>query len=298
MRLDVYLTQKTGRSRQQIKKFIKEGRVRVGGRVIAKPSWPLSEAAHLEYDLPPAFVLKPPQSEEMPIEVLYEDDQIAVVNKPAGLVVHPALKSPDHTLAHGLLARFGPLPVVDDPMKPGIVHRLDKGTSGCLAVAKTESAMLHLKAQFQKRMVEKTYLALVVGVPKKEGRIEKKIGWHSKRRYKISSHTRKGKEAITTWKVLESFGKELSWVQIQILTGRTHQIRVHFAEAGHPVVGDPTYGRRARVLTEWIQRPALHAWRLGLGHPKTGQRLQVEAPLPFDLKNLLNHLRKGHVRSV
>ncbi len=293
MRLDVYLVQKTGRSRQQIKKIIKEGGVKVAGRVVVKPSFALNGSEPVEYQLPPQIVLQPPVPEAIPIDLLYEDDQIAVVNKPAGLVVHPALKSPHHTLAHGLLARLGPLPVAEDPMKPGIVHRLDKGTSGCLVVAKTKEALANLQAQFKKREVEKIYLALVVGIPKKEGRIEKKIGWHSKRRYKISSHTRKGKEAITAWKVLEVFGQRFSWVEIQIFTGRTHQIRVHFTESGYPVAGDPTYGRRAKVLSEWISRPALHAWRLGFAHPRTGDRMQFEAPIPEDLTNLLKHLRRA-----
>ncbi|MBI4124862.1 MAG: RluA family pseudouridine synthase [Deltaproteobacteria bacterium] len=292
MRLDVYLAQKTGRSRQQIKRYIKEGLVKVSGRVVQKPSFLIKNIQTVEYDLPPPFILQPPTPEAMPIDVLYEDDQIAVVNKPAGLVVHPAHKSPHHTLAHGLLARFGELPVLDDPMKPGIVHRLDKGTSGCLVVAKTKEALLNLRGQFQKRTVDKTYLALVVGLPKKEGRIEKKIGWHSKRRYKISSHTKKGKEAITTWRVLETFGQKFSWVEIKIFTGRTHQIRVHFAEAGHPVAGDPTYGKRAKVLSEWISRPALHAWKLGFQHPATGKKINAESPLPSDLKNLLSMLKK------
>lgn len=290
MRLDVYLVQKTGRSRQQVKRYIQEGLVQVSSRTITKPSYLIKGEEPVAYDFPPPFVLQPPTPEAMPIDVLFEDDQIAVINKPAGLVVHPALKSPHHTLSHGLLARFGSLPVVDDPMKPGIVHRLDKGTSGCLVVARTKEALLHLRGQFQKRMVDKTYLALVVGVPKPEGRIEKKIGWHSKRRYKISSHTRKGKEAITVWRVLETFDKKFSWVEIKIFTGRTHQIRVHFAEAGHPVVGDPTYGKRARVLQDWIQRPALHAWRLGFQHPQTNKKLTFEAPLPDDLKKLLASL--------
>lgn len=292
MRLDVYLVQKTGRSRQQVKQYIKEGLVQISGQVVRKPSLLMDDKKTIEYDFPPPFILQPPKPEAMPIDVLFEDDQIAVVNKPAGIVVHPALKSPDHTLAHGFLARFGNLPVLDDPMKPGIVHRLDKGTSGCLVVAKTQAALLHLREQFQKRRVDKTYLALVVGLPKPEGRIEKKIGWHAKRRYKISSHTRKGKEAITTWKVLKTFDERFSWVEIKIFTGRTHQIRVHFAEAGHPVVGDPTYGGWAQVLTEWMQRPALHAWKLGFQHPQTNEPLVFEAPLPSDLENLLGMLKK------
>ncbi|MDO8494601.1 MAG: RluA family pseudouridine synthase [Deltaproteobacteria bacterium] len=313
MRLDVYLAQKTGRARHQIQKIIREGKVVVEGQAILKPSLDIRGDEKIDFELPPEEILTAPKPEAIPLDILFEDDQIAVVNKPADLVVHPALKNQKHTLVNALLARYGDLPVVDDPLKPGIVHRLDKGTSGCLVVARTKEALLNLQKQFKARTVEKIYLALVVGTPDAEGRIDKAIGWHPKKRNKISSRTRKGKEAITEWKVLETFEKKftpplahgqnvrsadnasggVSWVEIRLHTGRTHQIRVHFTEAGYPIVGDPTYGRRAKVLQDWIQRPALHAWRLGLHHPITNQWLTFEAPLPEDLQNLLENLKKG-----
>lgn len=300
MRLDVYLAEKTRRSRHQIQKAIREGMVKVSGKIILKPSFSFRGEEAVEFELPPESPWGAPEAENISLTILYEDDAIAVINKPAGLIVHPALKNRTHTLVNALLARYSDLPVVDDPLKPGIVHRLDKGTSGCLVIAKTKEALLDLQKQFKARTVEKIYLALVVGRPKETGRIEKAIGWNPKRRQKMSSHTRKGKEAITEWRLLESFenknlGSKVSWVEIRLLTGRTHQIRVHFTEAGHPVVGDPTYGRRAKILGEWIDRPALHAWRLGLDHPKTKERLTWEAPLPEDLKNLLENLRGKNV---
>lgn len=291
MRLDVYLSQKTGRARHQIQKIIRDGKIVVEGKTVLKPSHDVQGDEKINFELPPEEILTTPQPEAIALNILYEDDAIAVVDKPAGLVVHPALKNQKQTLVNALLARYGDLPVSGDPMKPGIVHRLDKGTSGCLVVARTKEALLNLQTQFKNREVEKIYLALVVGVMKPEGRIEKAIGWHPKKRNKISSRTRKGKEAITEWKVLETFGQKYSWVEVRLLTGRTHQIRVHFTEAGHPVVGDPTYGRRAKVLEDWIQRPALHAWRLGFFHPATKKRMNFEAPLPDDLTNLLKHLR-------
>lgn len=291
MRLDIYLAQKTGRARHQIQKFIREGRVVVEQKMIWKPSFELRGSEKIEFEFPPPEVLTTPQPESIPLNILHEDDQIVVINKQAGLVVHPALKNQKQTLVNALLARYGDLPVVGDPMKPGIVHRLDKGTSGCLVIARTKEALLNLQAQFKNREVEKIYLALVTGVPKSEGRIEKAIGWHSKKRHKISTHTRKGKEAITEWRLLESFDRRASWVEIRLHTGRTHQIRVHFTESGYPVVGDSTYGRK--TFREWIGRPALHAWRLGFHHPKTNGWLTFESPLPDDLTHLLENLRGG-----
>ena len=290
-RLDIYLAKQTQRPRHQIQKIVRDGKVKVAGKIILKPSFKLKGDEAVEFELPVLETLSAPKPESIPLDILYEDETIAIINKQAGLVVHPALKTQKHTLVNALLARYGDLPVVDDPTKPGIVHRLDKGTSGCLVVARTKEALLHLRKQFKDRAVEKKYLALVVGVLEESGRFDKPIGRHPTKRHKISSRTRKGKEAITEWKVLETFKKDFSWVEIDLFTGRTHQIRVHFTEAGHPVVGDPTYGRRAKVLQNLIDRPALHAWRLSLRHPKTNERLTFEAPLPQEIEKLLTSLR-------
>ncbi|MDO8494306.1 MAG: RluA family pseudouridine synthase [Deltaproteobacteria bacterium] len=293
MRLDIYLTQKTKRPRSHIQQAIHDGLVSVNGKVVTKPSFLITDET-VEYKIPEPKDLTVLSPEEIPIEILYEDASLLVVNKPAGMVTHPAVTTTEHTLVNALLYRYPDLPVGDDPMKPGIVHRLDKGTSGCLVVAKTLECLQNLQKQFKAREVQKIYRALVVGSMHDEGRIEKAIGRHLKVRHKISSHTLKGKEAITEWKVLEHFGTRLSWVEVYLHTGRTHQIRVHFAEAGHPVVGDLIYGRRqAGGLKEEVSRPCLHAFQLGFAHPKTGEKMFFEAPLPEDLTQLLKSLRRG-----
>lgn len=289
-RLDLYLAEQTKLPRHQVQKLIKNEGVKVNGRMIFKPAFEVEAGAKVEYLLPVAKS-GAPGPEAIPLELLYEDEVVVVVNKPAGLVTHPGAGNPDHTLVNGLLARYKTLPVADDPMKPGIVHRLDKGTSGCLVVARTGESLADLQRQFKQRTVEKIYRALVVGSVAETGRIEKPIGRHPTRRQKISSRTRKGREAITEWRVLERFGEKYTWVEIRLHTGRTHQIRVHFAESGHPLVGDLTYGRHDKVFLKSMDRPALHAFRLSFDHPVTKERLTFEAPLPDDLRRVLAFLK-------
>ncbi|OGQ05342.1 MAG: hypothetical protein A2W61_01125 [Deltaproteobacteria bacterium RIFCSPLOWO2_01_44_7] len=292
MRLDLYLAQQTKLSRHQVQKMIENGSVRVAGKTILKPAFKVQGDEGIEYKLPEpeSLELKP---EAIPLDILYEDDQIAVINKPADLVIHPAVGHREHTLVNALLHRYGELPQGSDAEKPGIVHRLDKGTSGVMVVARTEAALKELQRQFKNREVEKIYLALVVGKLPPQGEIDKPIGRSSGNRKKISSRTKKGREALTEWKLLESFGNDLSWVQVKLHTGRTHQIRVHFTEEGHPLVGDPTYGRKNKVFKESIQRPALHASKLTLTHPVTNEKMNFEAPLPEDIQKLLSYLRKN-----
>lgn len=285
MRLDLFLSQKTGRSRHQIQKMIAEEGVVIDGRRIFKPSFSIKGAEPLEYNFPARQTeirLKP---ENIELEILYEDEAIAVVNKPVGLVVHPGAGCREHTLVNALLNRYKNLPVGSDPLKPGIVHRLDKETSGCLVVAKTEEALKELQRQFKNREVEKIYLALVVGAPPLEGRFDKPLGRHPKSRLKISSRTRKGKEALTTYRVLKRL-EDLSLVEVRLHTGRTHQIRVHFSEAGFPIAGDPTYGRRSKLYREKFGRVMLHAWKLRLQHPVNKEEVQFEAPLPEEMESL------------
>jgi len=297
MRLDLYLAQQTKLSRHQVQKIIESGGVRVAGRTILKPAFKIDGKESIEYQLPKpqeSFDLKP---EAIPLDILFEDDQIIVLNKPSDLVIHPAVGNPSHTLVNALLHRYEKLPVGSEPFKPGIVHRLDKGTSGVMIVARTPEAMQHLQSQFKKREVEKIYLALVFGKLPMQGQIDKPLGRHPKKRQKISSHTKKGRSALTEWQVLESFGMDLSWVQIRLHTGRTHQIRVHFAESGHPLIGDPTYGRRQKSFKDWINRPALHSWRLSLTHPTTNERMQFEAALPGDLLELLEKCKRDYAHT-
>ncbi len=287
MRLDQYLVEETKLSRHQVQKMIEAGRVRVGGLVVKKPAHKMKKGEAVDYDLPApstGFDLTP---QDIPLDIIYEDDQIVVINKQADLVIHPAVGHPSGTLVNALLKRYGPLPVGSEKEKPGIVHRLDKGTSGVMVAAKTDEAMQNLQHQFKNREIEKKYLALVVGKMKPEGEMDKPLGRHPTQRQKISTHTRKGREARTEWKVLRYFGDRFSWIEVQIHTGRTHQIRVHLADAGHPVVGDPTYGRSARKFRTRINRPALHAFKLGLTHPKTGAKMIFEAPVPEDMEKLL-----------
>lgn len=291
MRLDLFLTKKTGLPRHQVQKMIQAGGVRIAGQVVLKPAYLVNGSEEMQYQLPQPQKGSELVPEKMALGFLYEDDEIAVVNKPADLVIHPAAGHSSGTLVNGLLYRYGTLPPGSDESKPGIVHRLDKGTSGCLVVARTKLSMEHLQRQFKQRQVKKIYLALVCGQPAAQGIIHKPIGRHPKKRQKISSHTRKGRPATTEWKVLETFGKEYCWVEVHLHTGRTHQIRVHFAEAGFPLLGDPTYGRRKKVKNRWIHRPALHAWRLGLEHPTSHRWMEWEAPIPEDLNQLLKNLR-------
>lgn len=296
MRLDIFLSKKTGWSRHQIQKVIAEGHVSVEGRVVTKPSFAVQGEEKIDVTLPAPQGSVELVAQNIPLEILYEDESIVVVNKPADLVVHPGAGHSSQTLVNALLARYGNLPEGSEPLKPGIVHRLDKGTSGCLVVARTPEAMKNLQDQFKNRQVEKIYWALVAGKPAAEGIFDKPLGRHPKKRQKISSHTRKGREAKTEWRVLENFGCRFSWVEIRLHTGRTHQIRVHFSEGGFPVAGDPAYGRRAKSRLEGIRRPMLHARRLGFTHPVRGEWLQFEAPLPQEMNELLQTLRAGNIK--
>lgn len=294
MRLDQFLTQKTHIARHQIQKMIEQGGVKVNGRVVFKPAFKILGTENVDYELPKLTQPFSIKAQPLPIDVLYEDDQIVVVNKPSDLVIHPASGHPNHTLVNGLLYRYGSLPPTDDPLKPGIVHRLDKGTSGVMVVAKTDTSLKNLQRQFRNREVEKIYWAVVLGCLPAEGVIDKPLGRHPKRRQKISSHTRKPREALTKWRTIENFGPKFSLLEIQLHTGRTHQIRVHLTEAGHPLVGDPTYGRRNKIFSEIIERPCLHALRLKLTHPSKNERMFFEAALPEDFKRLLDHLKNAY----
>ena len=290
MRLDQYLVQTTKLSRHQVQKMIEQGLVRVDNRVVCKPARKIQGKESVQYTLPKshdAFDLTP---QAIPLNILYEDAEIAVINKPADLVIHPAAGNPSGTLVNALLHRYGFLPPADDDeTKPGIVHRLDKGTSGVMVVARTAEALKNLQSQFKNRQTEKVYLTLVVGKIEQEGTIDKPLGRHPVARQKISTRSKSARPALTEWKVLKYFGDAFSWLEVRIHTGRTHQIRVHLADAGHPVVGDPTYGRSARKYRTLIARPALHALRLGLTHPKTGEKMVFEAPLPEDIQHVLSY---------
>jgi len=219
--------------------------------------------------------------EALPLETLFEDDDIIVINKPAGLTVHPGAGQREHTLVNALLSRCAVLSGIGGKERPGIVHRLDKDTSGCLVVAKNDIAHRELSKQFAARSVEKIYLALVAGkLRKAAGVIEEKIGRHPVHRQRMQVRSVRGRTAKTEYRVIRS-SDEASLIECRLHSGRTHQIRVHLRHLGHPVLGDKVYGRR---LAKNFPRQMLHAWKLGFHHPRTGEWNNFKAPLPADLQ--------------
>jgi 23S rRNA pseudouridine1911/1915/1917 synthase len=329
-RLDAFLAARVPEvSRTRLKQSIDEGEATVGGRV-EKPSYRLraGETVELETPEPPANNFEP---EAIPLDVVYEDDSIIVVNKPAGLVVHPAAGVPSGTLANALAFRFGNAdsgllveadgegarPGADDDERqhadpqseiripqfprPGIVHRLDRDTSGLIVAAKTEAAREHLSEQFRAREVVKYYVALVHGATREErGRVEEPIGRDPRHRTRMAV-VRTGRRALSIWRVRRRFTR-FTLLDVEIKTGRTHQIRVHLAWIKHPVVGDETYGAgrdkqivepRARAAVARLGRQFLHAERLGLRHPRTGEFMKFRAPLPPDLEAVLDALSEA-----
>ncbi len=291
-------------SRSRLKALILEGRVSCAGAVISEPSRRVKPGERFDVAVPPASPAVP-EAQEIPLEILYEDAQLVVLVKPAGLTVHPAPGNPDKTLVNALIAHCGAsLSGIGGVARPGIVHRLDKDTSGVMVVAKTDAAHHSLTAQFQGRTIERAYLALVWGVPRPaSGRIEGAIGRSTRDRKKMAVVSRGGKAAATRYRTLRSFGRAASLVECRLETGRTHQIRVHMTHIGHPLVGDPAYGRArhraapestpaARIVLDGFRRQALHAAVLGFDHPENGRRLRFEAPIPPDFANLLNSLEE------
>ena len=287
-------------SRSRIKQLILAGQVSGGdGAVLRDPSQRASRGAAIVLALPepepPA-----PAAQAMPLNLRFEDDHLIVIDKPAGMVVHPAPGNPEGTLVNALLAHCGAsLAGIGGVRRPGIVHRLDKDTSGLLVAAKTEPAHRALSHDFAARRIERAYRAVVWGVPTPSaGEITGNIGRSPKNRKKMAVvDAGRGKPAATRYRVERRFGDVAALVECRLLTGRTHQIRVHMAHVGHPLIGDPLYGTRAgRGLARGaaaiaaFRRQALHAWLLGFTHPATGQRLTFESALPADLVGLLTNL--------
>lgn len=269
-------------SRSRIQSWIKEGRVLVNG-ASAKASLLLRGGEKIEVSPsePPPLKATP---EDLPVDVLYEDPAVIAVNKPAGLTVHAGAGAHSGTLVNRLVHHFGSLSQVGGELRPGIVHRIDRGTSGVLLVARTDAAHRALARQFAERSVEKIYLALVEGkIGTDSGRITKPITRDPVRRTRMTARLEHGRTALTEFRVLKRF-HDFTYVEVRIGTGRTHQIRAHFAAIGHPVAGDRLYGARA------AQRIFLHAWRIGFTSPGTGERVNVEAPLPEDLQHWLAEL--------
>lgn len=282
-RLDRFLRQKLPQySRALIQEWIKAECVWVNGRP-ERSSYTVRKHDSIQVDPQERPPLKA-VAEDLPIEIIYEDNDVIAVNKPAGMVVHAGAGRQSGTLVNALLHRFQMLSGVGGDLRPGIVHRLDRGTSGVLLVARHDSAHRRLSEQFRSRTVEKIYVALVHGVTKHErGRIEKPIARDPVHRTKMTTRLAAGRPAITEYRVLRRFGK-FTLLEVKIGTGRTHQIRVHLASIGHPVAGDNTYGAPAR------DRHFLHARRISFDGPSTGIRVSIEAPLPLELVQWLAEL--------
>ena len=282
-------------SRSAIQRLIRDGFVAVS-QGHAKPGLEVKPGLAVEVTLPaprPAT----PEAEALPLDVLYDNEDIAVVNKPAGMVVHPSAGHPSGTLVNALLHHVRGLSGVGGAERPGIVHRLDRGTSGLMVVAKHDRAHRALSKQFQSRTVSKEYLALVWGRPAPGTVFDRPIGRDPVHRQRMSSRARRGRAAETRVIDVEPLGP-VSLVRVAIATGRTHQIRVHLSEAGHPVVGDRAYGGIRKLAprvaaVRVLDRPALHAARLAFDHPTTGERLSFEAPAGDDLARVIEKLRRA-----
>jgi len=290
-RLDRALAAVAGIPRSRARRWIDQGLVALNDRP-ARPSQRVAVGDILDAR-PPAPIPSAAVPEPLPLQVIYEDEDVIVVDKPAGLVVHPGPSHPRGTLVNALLHHCGDLAGIGGVLRPGIVHRLDRGTSGVLVAAKHDQAHLALAEQFRDHSVERVYLALARGEPGEDsGRIERPIGRHRRDRKRMSVSTRAARSARTAWTVRQRFrASGAVLLEVRPETGRTHQIRVHLAATGLPVVGDTVYGRsRGKALP--IARPALHAALLGFDHPRSGERLRFEAPLPPDFAELVDLLAR------
>ena len=291
-------------SRARIKALITSGHASLGGETITEPDYRVKLADEIRLRVPPprAAVL---EAQAMALDIVYEDDDLIVIDKPAGLVVHPAPGHPDRTLVNGLLAHVGDgLKGIGGIKRPGIVHRLDKDTSGLLVAAKTEAAHAGLARDFAAHAITRAYFALVWGRPRPgQGELVGAIGRDAKNRKKMAVVAAGGRAAVTHFKTLKRFGDGVAYLECRLETGRTHQIRVHLADAGHPVLGDPLYGRAksrrkaalpapAQAALAALNRQALHAHQLGFKHPVSGETLEFQTELPFDLKLLLDCLEE------
>jgi len=296
-RLDLYLASRLpDLSRTRIQELIDQGRVRVSQR-LARRAQRVMAGDTVEIEVLPRPPLRA-APEEIPIDVLYEDEDVIAVNKPAGMVVHAGAGATRGTLVNALLHHFGTLSTVGGNLRPGIVHRLDRGTSGAMIVARNDVAHRVLGEQFRSRAVKKTYIALLHGrLARDAGTIERPITRDPQRRTRMTAHLAHGRAAQTDWRVLLRLGN-FTLVEAQPRTGRTHQIRAHFVAIGHPLVGDTLYGAPRQVRAggaslKPLGRVFLHAARLSFAHPRTGASIEIRAPLDAGLRNYLNELALG-----
>ncbi|QCX32551.1 RluA family pseudouridine synthase [Caloramator sp. E03] len=289
-RIDIYISKKIEDvSRTQVQKLIDEGKILVEGKKI-KSNYKVKAGDKIEIEIPdPVKIDIVP--EDIDIEILYEDEDIAVVNKPQGMVVHPAAGNYTGTLVNALLARCSNLSGINGEIRPGIVHRIDKDTSGVLVIAKNDIAHKKLAEQIKEHSVNRIYVALVEGIIKNDsGVINLPIGRHPVERKKMAVVKNGGRNAVTHFKVIERY-KENTLIQAKLETGRTHQIRVHLAHIGHPLVGDPVYGYKKQKYK--LKGQALHAMTLGFIHPTKGEYMEFSAPLPDYFNELIKKLRNS-----
>ncbi|WP_068819644.1 RluA family pseudouridine synthase [Phormidesmis priestleyi] len=292
-RLDRYLaSQLTDVSRSRLQKLIEQGHVQINGDVCTSKKLDVKSGDRIQINIPDAEPLDL-QAENIPLDILYEDDSLLILNKPAGLVVHPSAGHETGTMVNALLAHCSTLPGINGVQRPGIVHRLDKDTTGAIAVAKTEQAFHHLQEQFRTKTARRDYLAIVYGAPPQEnGTIEQPIGRHPVERQKMAVVSEeKGRRAITHWHIKERLGN-YTLMEFELETGRTHQIRVHSAFMGHPIVGDQVYGSGRKSINVNLPGQALHAWRLRLKHPMTEEWVVAIALLPPTFTKLLDVLKR------
>jgi len=285
-RLDVFLSAHISElSRAQIQKLITDQKVRLNN-TWTKPSHKLKDGDVVEVEDREVSRKRALLPENIPLDIIHSDEHIIVLNKPAGLVVHPGAGVEAGTLVNALIHHFPGIERVGHPERPGIVHRLDKETSGVMVIARTEKAYSELKRQFKAREVEKVYLGLVRGhVQLLDGRIDWALGRHPRHRQRISIRTKKPKAALTLYSVKKTF-PDFTLLEIKPVTGRTHQIRVHFAAAGHPIVGDTRYGGKDKAISH--QRLFLHAWHIVFTHPVTKIMLEFYAPIPQEFQDIIH----------
>ena len=303
-RLDAFLAEVLPDiSRAQLKKLIDTQQVTCDGAP-TKAAFKLKGGEIIDILLPPPQPLEA-VAEAIPLDILFEDQDLVVINKPAGMVVHPAAGHQQGTLVNALLHHCDDLAGIGGTLRPGIVHRLDKDTSGVLVVTKNDSAHLHLAEQFRHHSIKREYLALIHGhLPTPAGTIDQPLGRHPVHRKKFSTKARNSKRAVTHWRVIDNYEQEkFSLIRLRLETGRTHQIRVHLSETGHPLIGDPLYGRRTelnnikdqqlRTLIRQLPGQALHAHTLGFIHPTNGDYLEFSSDIPVPLRHIIAYLQQG-----
>lgn len=312
-RIDVFLSEQTignsPLSRSQIKNLILNGCVAVNGSIVAKAGQTLLGGESIAVYIPETKVLDL-APRDLELSIIYEDDDLAVLDKPAGISVHPSETETGPTVVHGLLHALKSLSSIGGVARPGIVHRIDKGTSGLLVISKTDIAHASLSLQFKEHTIERAYLCLVYGSPKNsEGKIDTLFGRHPVHRKQMSGRVDKGKRAVTHWKKEEDF-KFMSLIRCQLETGRTHQIRAHLCELGFPIVGDPIYGNHEKKAVSLakahpqlrpikdLKHQLLHAKVLGFQHPRTKKTLRFESNLPSDFLQIIALIKKECAKNV